>query len=106
MRNTIVALLTAFSILLSMSEWCGCAEVYAGDIRLYAKSAVLMDADSGRVLYERNGYEQMAMASTTKIMTLIVTQTLTIRWRCQLMRHPCRMCSFISDKEKITALAI
>jgi D-alanyl-D-alanine carboxypeptidase (penicillin-binding protein 5/6) len=73
MRNTIVALLTAFSILLSMSEWCGCAEVYAGDIRLYAKSAVLMDADSGRVLYERNGYEQMAMASTTKIMTLIVT---------------------------------
>ncbi len=48
MRNTIVALLTAFSILLSMSEWCGCAEVYAGDIRLYAKSAVLMDADSGR----------------------------------------------------------
>jgi len=32
-----------------------------------------MDADSGRVLYERCGDEQMAMASTTKIMTLIVT---------------------------------
>ncbi len=73
MRNTIVALLTAVSILLSMSDWCGCAKVHAEDIRLYAKSAVLMDADSGRVLYERNGYEQMAMASTTKIMTLIVT---------------------------------
>ena len=43
------------------------------DLRLYAKAAVLMDADSGRVLYERCGDEQMAMASTTKIMTLIVT---------------------------------
>ena len=39
---------------------------------LYALSAVLMDADSGRVLYEKNGYEPMPMASTTKIMTLII----------------------------------
>lgn len=39
---------------------------------LYAISACLMDADSGRVLYEKNGFEQRAMASTTKIMTLIV----------------------------------
>lgn len=67
------ALLAAVSIFLSMSEWCRGASVYADEIMLYAKSAVLMDADSGRVLYERNGYEQMAMASTTKIMTLIVT---------------------------------
>ena len=41
--------------------------------QLYAQSAVLMDADSGRVLFEKNGYEQRPMASTTKIMTLIVT---------------------------------
>ena len=40
---------------------------------LFAKSAVLMDADSYRVLYGKNPSEQMAMASTTKIMTLIVT---------------------------------
>lgn len=73
MGKKIIALLTAVSIFLSMSKWCGCAYVYADEIMLYAKSAVLMDADSGRVLYERNGYEQMAMASTTKIMTLIVT---------------------------------
>lgn len=39
---------------------------------LYARSAVLMDADSGRVLYEKNGYQQMPMASTTKIMTCIL----------------------------------
>lgn len=40
--------------------------------QLYAQSAVLMDADSGRVLFEKNGLEKKAMASTTKIMTLIV----------------------------------
>ena len=40
--------------------------------QLYAQSAVLMDADSGRVLFEKNGQEQKAMASTTKIMTCIL----------------------------------
>lgn len=39
---------------------------------LYATAAVLMDADSGRILYEKNGGDVMAMASTTKIMTCIV----------------------------------
>lgn len=50
-------------------------KVYAAggeDISLYATSAVLMDADTGRVLYEKNGYAPMAMASTTKIMTCIL----------------------------------
>lgn len=42
------------------------------DLSLYATAAVLMDADSGRVLYEKSGYEKMAMASTTKIMTCII----------------------------------
>lgn len=39
---------------------------------LYAQSAVLMDADSGRVLFEKNGFDRKAMASTTKIMTCIL----------------------------------
>ena len=39
---------------------------------LHAASAVLMDADSGRILYEKNGTEQLPMASTTKIMTLLI----------------------------------
>lgn len=42
------------------------------DLSLYATSAVLMDADSGRVLYSKNGDTPMAMASTTKIMTCIL----------------------------------
>ena len=39
---------------------------------LYAQSAVLIDADSGRILYEKNGQEFLANASTTKIMTCIL----------------------------------
>lgn len=36
---------------------------------LSAKSAVLIDGASGRILYEHNAYEKLPMASTTKIMT-------------------------------------
>lgn len=42
------------------------------NLQLYATAAVLLDADSGRVLYGKNAQEPMAMASTTKIMTCIL----------------------------------
>lgn len=42
------------------------------ELQLYAQSAVLMDADSGRVLYGKNPQEKLPMASTTKIMTCIL----------------------------------
>lgn len=40
--------------------------------KLYAKAAVLMDGDTGRVLYGKASDEVLPMASTTKIMTLIL----------------------------------
>lgn len=42
------------------------------ELTLYAASAVLMDAESGRILYEKNGHQILPMASTTKIMTCIL----------------------------------
>ncbi len=39
---------------------------------LYATSACLYDAAAGRVLYEKNAQTRLPMASTTKIMTLLV----------------------------------
>lgn len=42
-------------------------------LSLHANSALLLDASNNRVLFERNGYKRMPMASTTKIMTCIVT---------------------------------
>lgn len=37
-----------------------------------AKSAVLMDMDSGVLLYDKNAYQQLPMASLTKIMTALI----------------------------------
>ena len=60
-------LILILSILLSQMT------VYAEEPEeLYAQSAVLMDAESGRVLFGKNEEDQKAMASTTKIMTCIL----------------------------------
>lgn len=40
-------------------------------LKLYAKSAILMDAGSGRVLFEKSGKVKMPNASTTKILTCL-----------------------------------
>lgn len=48
------------------------AHAEAEEIKLYASSAVLLDGSSGRVLYGKDEEKQMAMASTTKIMTCIL----------------------------------
>ncbi|MBP5426904.1 MAG: D-alanyl-D-alanine carboxypeptidase [Clostridiales bacterium] len=37
-----------------------------------AQSAIVIDCDTGRVLYEKNAYQKRPMASTTKIMTAIL----------------------------------
>ena len=41
-------------------------------LEVSATAAVLMDADMGQVLYEKNGDRQMLIASTTKIMPALV----------------------------------
>ena len=60
-----------FFIVLIYSSTIYAAEPLASS-QLYAKAAVLMDADTGRVLFSKNGNAIMAMASTTKIMTCIL----------------------------------
>ena len=53
-----------------------CFVIYAfaekAEINVSARSAVLIDSDSLRVLYEKNARIRMPMASTTKIMTAVV----------------------------------
>lgn len=48
---------------------------YSAQAQTYisAKAAILIDADSGRIVYEKNAYERLPMASTTKIMTTLLT---------------------------------
>src|SRR5690554_1173803 len=47
--------------------------VYAEEITIESKSAVLLDAASGEMLFEKNKDEKLAPASITKIMTMLLT---------------------------------
>lgn len=68
-KRYLVCVLTVFFLM----EMSVSVQAEGAPENLYARSAVLMDADSGRILFEKNGDEAMPMASTTKIMTLLVT---------------------------------
>ena len=49
------------------------ANVYANEEQVNCKSALLMDFESGKVLYKMNPHERLPLASVTKIMTLLLT---------------------------------
>lgn len=46
---------------------------FAEDILQYTQSAILIEASTGRIVFEKNATEQLPMASTTKIMTALLT---------------------------------
>lgn len=52
---------------------CLCIKLRALEPEPTARAAVLMDATTGRVIYEKNPDKQLQMASTTKIMTTLLT---------------------------------
>ena len=60
------------AILYVQAEESAVEEEKEPELSLYAQAAVLLDADSGRVLYGKNEKEVLPMASTTKIMTCIL----------------------------------
>ncbi len=63
----LTASLIAISILFSL-----CIKVNAVELALSAKSAILINAQTNEVIYEKNAYEKRGMASTTKIMTALL----------------------------------
>ena len=66
-RLLIIATTCLLSVWLALT-----APMSAATPGLVAHSAVLMDADTGRVLFEKNARERMYPASITKIMTALV----------------------------------
>ncbi len=65
-----VSILAALALLLPVAP---AANADDAALSLSAESAVLLSADTGTVLYEKNGTERRSMASTTKIMTALLT---------------------------------
>lgn len=69
----IIGLLLSLQMWVLFGGWADAAQGIPEELQnLHAQSVVLMDGDSGRVLFEKNGYEKRAMASTTKILTCIL----------------------------------
>ena len=68
--QTLLRRLAAFGIALAALFSLFPCQAYA--VSTSASSAILMDVDSGRVLYEQNADAKMLIASTTKILTALV----------------------------------
>ncbi len=47
-------------------------QAQAAELNVAGKSALLMDAATGKVLYENNAHEKLAPASVTKVMTMLL----------------------------------
>ncbi|MDD5946154.1 MAG: D-alanyl-D-alanine carboxypeptidase, partial [Clostridia bacterium] len=62
--------LTALLAVLALSATAYAAEPASPDTT--AKSAILINADTGRILYEKNDHEKMYPASMTKMLTAMV----------------------------------
>ena len=59
-------------LLVGLALWWCLTPVRVWGVSTSASAAVLMDADTGQVLYDHNGGRRMLIASTTKIMTALV----------------------------------
>ncbi len=53
--------------------FCGIVPTTSHAAEVSAKACILIEAATGRVLYEKNAQEKLPMASTTKIMTTLLT---------------------------------
>lgn len=67
MKKKIIAFIAAFLLAIPFE-----LSVFADAIGVSAQSAVLMCANSGEVLFEKNAHKRLSMASTTKIMTSLL----------------------------------
>ncbi|SDW55705.1 D-alanyl-D-alanine carboxypeptidase (penicillin-binding protein 5/6) [Marininema mesophilum] len=71
-RVCLVTLLIFFCCPLFMPSTAWAAKASEGGLAPLSKSALLLDADTGTVLYEKNSRERLAPASITKIMTMLL----------------------------------
>ena len=71
-RYNITVTILVIAVFLINSTVCAASGESSALGNLYALSAVLMDGDSGRVLYEKEGETPRANASTTKVLTCIL----------------------------------
>lgn len=95
-------LITTLSLFTTTTVYAGgdeTAEVLAttDQLNISAKSGILMDAYTGKILYEKNSHEKLPLASVTKIMTLLLVMeaiednTIAITDTVTASAHACSM---------------
>ncbi|MCL2363135.1 MAG: D-alanyl-D-alanine carboxypeptidase [Defluviitaleaceae bacterium] len=72
MKKSVLSMLVLFLIAPTFILHCNASDA-SEKPSVNAHGAILMDAKTGRVLWGKNEHEPLAMASTTKIMTAILT---------------------------------
>lgn len=74
MKKTIACLLAAFAVIIFPLQCFAEPEVAEKNdtIEDYAKSSILMCADTGDIIYEKIAYEHLSPASVTKIMSILL----------------------------------
>ncbi|MEI0738432.1 D-alanyl-D-alanine carboxypeptidase family protein [Paenibacillus sp. JTLBN-2024] len=78
MRKTLLAVVLSACLSAAAFLQAGFAEEKAkqtgqADLAANAKSAILMDANTGTIIYEKNSHDKLPPASITKIMTMLLT---------------------------------
>ena len=74
LKNTIIIFMISILLLLaSPISVLANSSNHTDSIKVNSPSCLLIDANTGKVLYEKKAYEKMYPASTTKLMTAILT---------------------------------
>jgi serine-type D-Ala-D-Ala carboxypeptidase (penicillin-binding protein 5/6) len=68
----VICIMAAFFLIVSLFPSIGFAQENKSELAEAAKSAILIERDTGAVLYEKNSHEKLAPASMTKIMTMLL----------------------------------
>lgn len=72
MKKYFSAILIAM-LLVTTTAWAEPAKPQENSMNLNCRSALLMEAGSGKIVYELNSHEKLAPASVTKVMTMLLT---------------------------------
>jgi D-alanyl-D-alanine carboxypeptidase (penicillin-binding protein 5/6) len=72
LKETNKRIISIFALMLFLLTTCSISVKAEEQIAVEAKSAILMEATSGKIIYEKNSNEKFAPASVTKIMTMLL----------------------------------
>ena len=72
MKLRVKYLFTLFFTILILSIFFSTSFASNNELKTYSPSCILIDSNTGKIIYEKNAYQKMYPASTTKIMTAIL----------------------------------